>query len=53
MAHFDQRSLAAGLPMVVPHGAVAIGLFLMAFMAALRFFGIGPAMEPSAPAGEP
>jgi TRAP-type C4-dicarboxylate transport system permease small subunit len=38
MAHFDQRSLAAELPMVVPHGAVAIGLILMAVMALLRFF---------------
>jgi TRAP-type C4-dicarboxylate transport system permease small subunit len=53
MAHFDQRSLAAGLPMVVPHGAVTIGLFLMAFMALLRFFGISSALEPAAPAGEP
>jgi TRAP-type C4-dicarboxylate transport system permease small subunit len=41
MAHFDQRSLAAGLPMVVPHGAVATGLFLTALMSMLRFFGYG------------
>ena len=42
MAHFDQRSLAAGLPMVIPHGAVAIGLILMAVMALLRFFISSP-----------
>lgn len=42
MARFDQRSLAAGLPMVLPHGAVALGMALMAVMAGLRFFGISP-----------
>lgn len=42
MAHFDQRSLAAGLPMVLPHGAVALGLWLMALMAALRLAGCRP-----------
>jgi TRAP-type C4-dicarboxylate transport system permease small subunit len=53
MARFDQRSLAAGIPMVVPHGAVAIGLFLMAVMALLRSFGVGPAPDTFPPAGEP
>jgi TRAP-type C4-dicarboxylate transport system permease small subunit len=52
MAQFDQRSLAAGLPMVLPHGAVAIGLFLMAFMAILRFFGVAPAPEATLTGGE-
>lgn len=42
MARFDQRSLAAGLPMVMPHGAVALGMALMATMAGLRACGIRP-----------
>jgi TRAP-type C4-dicarboxylate transport system permease small subunit len=47
MAHFDQRSLAAGLPMVVPHGAVAVGLFLIALMALLRAAGVEPRPVPN------
>jgi TRAP-type C4-dicarboxylate transport system permease small subunit len=42
MAHFDQRSISANLPMVLPHGAVAVGMSLMALMAILRFLGFGP-----------
>jgi TRAP-type C4-dicarboxylate transport system permease small subunit len=42
MWHFDQRSLAAGLPMVLPHGAVALGMALMAVMALLRAAGFAP-----------
>ena len=42
MARFDQRSLAAGLPMVLPHGAVALGMTLIAILAGLRAFGIRP-----------
>lgn len=42
MAHFGQRSLAAGLPMVLPHGAVATGLWLAAAMAGLRALGLRP-----------
>lgn len=49
MQAFGQRSLAANVPMSVPHGAVAAGMALTAAFALLRAFGVGPAARPTFP----
>ena len=35
---FDQRSLAANIPLAIPQAMVPIGLLIMAFMVVARFF---------------
>jgi TRAP-type C4-dicarboxylate transport system permease small subunit len=38
IAAIDRRSDIAGIPMVIPHAAVATGLVLLAALAVLRLF---------------
>jgi TRAP-type C4-dicarboxylate transport system permease small subunit len=37
MARFDQRSVIARIPMVIPHSAILLGFFLMLVAVAVRF----------------
>jgi TRAP-type C4-dicarboxylate transport system permease small subunit len=37
MARFDQRSVIARIPMVIPHAAILLGFFLMLVAVAVRF----------------
>lgn len=42
MARFGQRSMAAGIPVVIPHSSIAVGFGLMALAVLIRALGGAP-----------